>query len=268
MAVVTYLGLDSLRQWHAERCEPIVAALFEKDRARAERLLAQNREQLAADTHWSPDERRCLDYVLLDYGLSIVDAFEPPNAIGAQFAATYVAITGLLPAGPQSDTVQARMLIDMIGAGTRRGYVTATQPEVDALLARIPEAYLTPNVWYYITAWAFHYGYLKYLEQAMERQTVETTGWLDSYYWLRTNLMYLLVDGRAARLDVEKVLRGYDHPLQLLDFRNVLLPRCEQAGLMDAGLYELLERREAELAALDGTYPRLTPRTERVVTQY
>lgn len=267
MSLVGYLGSDALRLWHTQHCEPIVAALFERDRPRAERLLEQNRAQLAAEAQWSADERRCLDYLLLDYELSIADAFEPPDAIGPQFSATYVAITGLLPAGPQSNVVQARMLIDLIGAGTRRGYVTATQPEVDALLARIPEEYLTANVWYYITAWAFHYGYLSYLEQAMERQTVETTGWLDSYYWLRTNLMYLLLDGRAARLDVEKALTGYDHPLQLLDFRNVLLARCEAAGLMDDAMYELLARRETELAPLDATYPKLAPRTRRAVTQ-
>jgi hypothetical protein len=102
----------------------------------------------------------------------------------------------------------------------------------------------------------------------MERQTVETTGWLDDYYWLRTNLMYLLVDGRATRLDIEKTLRGFNHPLQLQDFRILLRDRCAADGLMDDELEQLLEQRERELSGLHGTYPSATRRVARINTQY
>jgi hypothetical protein len=263
--VTDFLG--SARDWHTRHCEPIVQALYENDGARARAALAGCRAALQAEGQLSPDARRSLDYILLDFELSIADAFGPPEQAGEHFRRTYAALAQLPPAGPESDAVQAKQLIDMLGTGARRGFVTASEAEMDRLLARIPLAYQTPNVWYYVTAWAFHHGNLKYLEQALERQTLETTGWLDDYYWLRTNLMYLLVDGRATPLDVEKTLRGYRHPLQLQDFRLLLLPRCAAAGLLDAGLYALLEQRERELAPLHGTYPARNPRTARTVKQ-
>lgn len=222
-------------------------------------------ETLRADAALSADEKRALEYILLEFETSMANAFGDDAALGAQFAISYPAIEALPPDGPLSDQVQAKVLLSLIGIGTRRGFVHATEEQLDGLLARIPEEFQTPNIWYYVVAWAFFHDNLKYLELALERQTVETTGWNDDYYWLRTNLMYQLVSGKASRLDLEKTLRSYRHPRHILDFRNLFLARCEAAGLMDSGLYALLTEREAELGELAGTRPGRVPTTARVV---
>jgi hypothetical protein len=263
--VNSYLG--SAFEWHEAQCQPIVAALFAGDEAQARAALAVCWKQLPLADGLSADARRSLEYTLLEYELSIANRFHEDDAVGVQFRVTYPAIRDLPPAGPESDIVQAKTIVGLIGMGTRRGFIKASEAELDTLMSRIPEEFQTPNIWYYVVAWAFFNNSLKYLELAMERQTLETTGWLDDYYWMRTNLMYLLVSGRASRLDVEKTIKGYRHPLHISDFHSLFLARCEAAGLMDEELLALLEQREAELHALEGTTPPATPRTARVVKQ-
>lgn len=260
-----YDFLGSALPWHERHCEPVVAALYGGDQPRARDAIDQAWAALRADSELSADERRALEYILLEFELSMANAFLDDAAMGAQFAVTLAAVSDLAPAGPLSDQVQAKVLLSMIGIGTRRGFVKATEQELDGLLARIPEEFQTPNIWYYVVAWAFFNDNLRYLELALERQTVETTGWNDDYYWLRTNLMYQLASGKATRLDVEKTLHSYRHPRHILDFRNLFLERCERAGLLDEALYSLLESREAELANLDGTYPERVPKVVRAV---
>lgn len=252
--------------WYWEHCRPLNAAVYREDEAESRRLLAAAWDVLRSDSAIDPDGRRTLEYVLINYEYSLVDHFFVSNeASGKQHAATWAELLALPPAGPQSDIAQAACFVILLGSGTRRGFISLDEPEVDALWARILEEAQTPNLWYYIVAWAYWHRNLKYLELALAHQTVTTTGWQDDYFWLRTNLMYLLVDGRAARLDIEKTIKGYTHPRDITDFRNLFLARCEEAGIMDAELHALLAQREAELSELLGTLPEPTPKIARVV---
>jgi hypothetical protein len=264
--VIDFLG--PVAPWYRQHCHDINHNFYAEDEAAARASLAKAWDALLADDSLDDDSRRALEYVLLHYDYSLVDHFfESDAASGEQFTKTYAAIAERPPLGPVSDVSQATYQVIMLGSGTRRGFIRLTEPEVDALWSRIPEPAQTPNLWYYIVAWAFFNNNLKYLELALAFQTVQTTGWNDDYFWLRTNLMYLLVDGRAERLDVEKTLKGYKHPRDLVDFRNLFLKRCEDAGLMDAGLYVLMQQRETDLAPLLGTIPNRNPTTTRVVKQ-
>lgn len=265
-SVVDFLG--PYGPWYWEHCRHINAAVYREDEAESRRLLAEKWELLRKDAALDPDGHRTLEYVLLNYEYSIVDHFFVSNEVsGKQHVATWAAMTALPPVGPQSDIAQAAYFVILLGSGTRRGFVSMEEAEVDALWQRIPEDAQTPNLWYYIVAWAYWHRNLKYLELALAHQTVTTTGWQDDYFWLRTNLMYLLVDGRATRLDIEKTIKGYTHPRDIADFRNLFLARCEEDGLMDSAMHALLEQREAELSELLGTLPQPTPTIMRTVKQ-
>jgi hypothetical protein len=259
-----YLG--SAFDWHETHCAPIVAGMLEGRLDDARAALAQCWELLTADQALTPDERRALEYQLHDYELGIADTVGSYE-VAPTYAKVHATVAALPPVGPLSDSVQAVLLVSLAGAGTRRGFVKLAEPELDALMARIPDEHKTPNIWYYVVAWAYYNENLKYLELALEYQTVGATGWLDEYYWLRTNLMYQLVTGKATRLDVEKTLKGYPHPGVFIDFRNLFLERCERAGLMDEELYALFESQAERLERLRGTSPTATPRTVRAVKQ-
>src|SRR5690606_16029537 len=87
---------------------------------------------LRAENSLSADVRRSLDYVLLEYELSIVSAFQPPEAVRAQFAVTYRAISELAPAGPESGIVQTKILISLVGMGARREFIHLDASGMDA----------------------------------------------------------------------------------------------------------------------------------------
>jgi hypothetical protein len=258
-----YLG--SVRGWHDLHCKDIIDGMHVEDEPRCHRALARAWEVLRADTALSADERRTLEYTLHNLEFQVINRFYEDEEQGVQFAKTYPAIVALAPVGPLSDSVQAKVQLGMLGAGVRRGFISMTEAEVDSLMARIPDEFKTPNIWFYVVVWAFFADNLKYLELALEYQTVTTTGWLDDYYWQRTNLMYQLVSGKATRLDIEKTLKGYNHPHGIEDFGVLFLPRCEAQGLMDDELRELHRRRLEELEPLRGQPPARNAKIARVV---
>jgi hypothetical protein len=256
--------LAQARPWYEEHCFPIVDELYRDDEAAAKAALGQARLALVQEASLTPDEKRALEYELLLFDFFIHNSFHGDDEQAQQFEATYTGLLSHPPAGPLSESVQAVDLLSMLGMGARRGFIKMDEAGVDELVARVPPDHLTSNIWYYIAAWAYNELNLKYLELAYQRQMTETTGWVDDYYWMRTNLMYLLVAGRATRLDVEKTLLGYDHPRHIQDFERLFLGRCEEAGLMDDELRELHRRRVEELTPLQGTVPGMTPKTKRM----
>lgn len=262
-----YLGV--VKPWFAEHCFPIIDALYAENPQLAQACLDaawQAHSAAAGDPRPPLDEDglRALEYVLCQFDFEIANQFNAP-AVGLIHEAVVKRLRGLEPRGPLSDRTQAFVLLSMIGMGTRRKFILASAEEVDALLERIPDHARTPNMYYYLVAWAFFNNSLRHLELAYADQMTRTTGWQDDYYWLRTNLMYLLVAGRASRDDVRETILRYGHPRQIVDFRNLFLERVKRAGLWDQHLAGLLEQREAELEALRGSLPQSIPRTRRVL---
>ena len=259
--------MGHLRPWYEAHVHPAMNELYHEDEAAARTKLAQAWDELRADEALSAEECRAMEYELLLFEHLIVNRFHDDATQAAQFAITYPAIHELEPNGPLAARFRAACLLCMLGLGVRRGFVSMTEAEVDELVAQVSEDYMASNIWYYVIVWAYLNNNIKYLELALAEQTVNATGWVDEYYWQRTNLMYQLVAGKASRLDVEKTISGYAHPHHIKDFRSLFLKRAEAAGLMDDELYALLDRREAELEEVRGTVPGMQPKTRRVVRQ-
>jgi hypothetical protein len=262
-----YLG--RAKAWFERHGFPIIDALYAEDLAATQSRLDSAWQALAAEppageTAMDADAQRALEYALLQFDFEVANQFDAP-AVGLVHQAVVKRLRATAPCGPLSDQVQAFVLLSMIGMGTRRRFIAAEAGEIDALLERIPDEIRTPNLYYYLVAWAFSHNSLRHLELAFTEQMTRTTGWQDDYYWQRTNLMYLLAAGRATLNDVRETIQRYAHPRQIVDFRNIFLARAEQAGLWNAELAALLAHREAELEARRGTLPETQPRTRRVL---
>jgi hypothetical protein len=264
--VVDFLG--PYAYWYRANCHELNALAYSGTEAEVRALYAELWERLRGDESIDAEGQLVLSYCLTYYDCVLTDHHSTDEAVcGKAIRGSWDRIAAMPPTGPHSDIAQAVYLIMLLGSGTRRGFIKLDEPEVDALWSRIPEEMLTSNLWFYLVAWAYYNDNVKYLEMALAHQTVQTTGWHDSYFWLRTNLMYLLVEKRATPLDVEKMLRAYTHPREFADFRNVLMPRCVAAGVMTEELHALAAQREAELAGLEKTVPTGTPKIARIVKQ-
>jgi hypothetical protein len=256
--------LRHLEPWYTEHVSPVHDALYAGEMDRGRCILNEAREALRA-SDLTADEKLTLEYEIAVHEMTAVNRLGTPEEYQTMFGQTRDFLQSHPPAGPLSDQAQALHLLRLLGAGYRRGYFSLEEDQVDALLARLsPEAF-NNNLWYYLTAWAFHTGKLRFLEWAYGEQMVQTTGYLDDYFWLRTNLMYLLTAGRATKTDVLETIHRYPHPLYLSDFPNIFFPRLQQVGLLDAEVEGALEQRREELKELDGQPPAQEPRTRRLL---
>jgi len=72
--------------------------------------------------------------------------------------------------------------------------------------------------------------------------------------------MMLLLDGRAAKVDVLELIRRFEHPRHWELTQKLLWPRCVEAGLVDEQVNNALAER---LASLSSEPPRVRAWTRR-----
>lgn len=133
--------------------------------------------------------------------------------------------------------------------------------ELDVLLDQAAGQRLDPGLWHNLAGWAFRHAQRDLLARAYEELLTNPDTILGSARWQRVNLMFLLSEGRATSRDVEETINTLQVVPQLREFRGLLWPACEAAGLTNAELKSLFERRAT---ALETEHPPSTaqPRTQ------
>ncbi|MEZ5339321.1 MAG: hypothetical protein R3F46_13810 [bacterium] len=133
--------------------------------------------------------------------------------------------------------------------------------EVAVLLSCIPPPLRPSLLWYHIGTIGYVTEHLPFVELAYQEQLVNATGWLDDRYWLRTNMMYLILTGRVQKRDVLETIRRYEHFQHIGDMKFLFFPKLEKLGLVDDEVLAAYEVRWQELQMLRRELPRLTVRT-------
>lgn len=259
-----YAHLRHLSDWYDEHVAALHDPFYTGNLPEVERILAAARATLEQSS-FNAEERQVLEMELLLHEMTVSNRLRSPEEYRECFRRTAQQIQATETLGPLAAQARAVHMLHLLGAGYRRGLFKLERSEVDELLAQIAPDCLTNHVWYYLCAWAFQTGQLDLLEQAFGEQLSATTGFLDDYFWLRTNLMYLLTAGRATREDVLTTIRLYPHPTYLSDFNNLFFPRLEKLGMLDGEIEAALDQRSAELQSLVGTAPQATARTRRIL---
>ena len=78
-------------------------------------------------------------------------------------------------------------------------------------------------------------------------------------------MMYLIMVGRVEKKDIIETIKRYEHPFHLKDMATFFLPKLEPMGLVDDEVRILLEKKKAELSALETTIPEHTVPTDSVI---
>ncbi|MCB1187440.1 hypothetical protein KDL29_09770 [bacterium] len=123
---------------------------------------------------------------------------------------------------------------------------------------------LSPNLWDSVGLYAYRNGFQDLLETSFESVTIAPGKVMPQESWQRLNLLLQLYTGRTTRRDVEEYIRLMRMVPQIEEFRQVMLPAIEQAGLWDGEL-ELEVQKRYDIAARDGYTIRLEKKTGQIL---
>jgi hypothetical protein len=240
--------LRHLGSWCDQWCNPIVFALYREDAAECESKLGEARAAL--DTSGlSPDDRLALRLQLayLEFQIKCNLSLDPqPNAEAWREMLWRLQVE---PVGEMSALLKACLLLVVRVLGDTRGHSPFAENELDALFAQITARDLDAELWYYIAYWAVEHRNRNYITLAYGEMLTEPSGYLRHDTWLRVNLIYLLLEGRAQERDILETIKVFTHYNQLRRFDEAIWPLVQEKGLDTPGVIRAVEQKRAALDA-------------------
>lgn len=168
------------------------------------------------------------------------------------------------PLGDFSATVLSYKQIVLRSYAYYRLQYSINIEEVQQLLDSIPVSLRPSLLWYYLGTIGYVTEHLPFVELAYQEQLVHATGWLDDRYWLRTNMMYLILTGRVQKRDILETIRRYEHFQHIGDMKWLFMPKLEQLGILDEEIIAAYRQRHAALNLEKRTLPRSSERTKGI----
>ncbi|MBN2082624.1 hypothetical protein JW859_10525 [bacterium] len=252
-------------EWKKRWIQPIVTAIHNLQMVKARDLLAEARVDLAA-SGLSPEAVEAAE-VNLDY-LEYWWQWHPAGDNNWNSASYRRALAHLSrPAQFEAARIEkARRVFYIRMHAHMDGLEPLTGDELRAQLAQLPPDKLDDRDWHHVAGWAFAHQDREMLTRAYEALLTEPSEILGPAKWQRVNLMYLLLEGRAERRDVEESIKLLKIKPQLSEFQTTLWPACEKAGLVDAELRQMLAERAEEIENTEAD-PRPERKTRSIRTQ-
>lgn len=238
--------LRHLAEWCNDWCNPVVFALYREDAEECAARLRDARTALAG-SRMSRDDSLALELQL--YFLE----FQVACNLTADAASKQRAWKDMLQhlqgetAGEVSALFQACLLLIVSVLGDVRGHMALSETELDEVFARIPAADLDAELWYYVALWAVEHCNRRYITLAYGEMLTEPRGYLRHDIWLRVNLIYLLLEGRAQERDIIETLKVFTHYNQLRRFDEFIWPLILESGMDTPAILQAIAGKREEL---------------------
>ena len=257
---ITYDAAEAvkcLNDWYRQYCVPVVQAIYVNDDRLARSLLAQATDKLDSGD-FSEDTKEALRYRLRYIQWQIDRICQAPGQ--AELEARCVRDELSRPAtGPIADIVRNNVLMQMRTTCLRDDILDYPDEEFELHYSAVDEEFRTLEFWHYVSTWAFLNRQQHYLEKALEVHTIHADGFMSDFLWQRINLMLLMLQGRASKLDVIELIKRIDNVFQWRNVEKVIWPACQKAGLVDL---DIEQRLEAQLGRI-GSQPPKAPVRDR-----
>jgi hypothetical protein len=205
-------------------------------------------------------ESLCLDFMNFQIGESFVSSPESRDAL------IRAALTGLSGARTTAagQAMRARVLLTMRCWAARYDVQEASEDEIEALLAMIPESDLDHQNWTYLSFWAFDARNARILGRAYRQFLVAPFDFMVDFSRQRIKVMLQIVEGRTQAVEVAKLIELIPHLKHVEWLRQLIVPSLIEAGEWQPELNAKLMARERELAEA-GPQP---PPRERVAANF
>jgi len=252
------------REWSRTWIQPIITAIHNLQMVKARELIDEARGELAG-SGLSPEMAEAaevnLDY--LEYWWHWHPANDDWNLESYRQAIAHFS----QPARFEEARIEkARRVFYIRMHAHLDGLEPFSGAELREQLAQLPPERLDDRDWHHIAGWAFALEDREMLTRAYEAMLTAPSEILGPAKWQRVNLMYLLMEGRATRRDVEESIKLLKIKPQLAEFQTTLWPACEKAGLVDDEIKQMLVARAEEIENSEAD-PRREPKTRSIRTQ-
>jgi hypothetical protein len=248
--------------WYTKHINPIVNKMYLGDREAVRRLTMRAWEALSAP-ELNEDQRQCvryrLSYVVWQDKLRLGTLAEAREGYAELIQRLTEPAAGVL-----SRAVRQRMLLQTGAQAEVEGIAPFPPEEYFKLRLDLPGIVCDPELYHFIASWAFHRQQIQPLEEAMEVMTFSPTGYQSDFAWQRVNVMYLLLQNKAAKRDLLELIKRMEYPHHWRVVKSTLWDEVIKAGLVDTQIEQALERRLAELETMQPKVPGYTEHTLRI----
>lgn len=243
----------------ADVFNPFISAVHARDLARARQALLDARSAIQL-AQYNSDETRALEINLAFFELQTAQFFGSFEEGKAAFERINAYLRSV-PDTPLARQQHSLRQIAVLVIGETKGWAEAPEQRILGLLERLDETARTPEMWHYVSAWAFDHRHHRLMEQAFAALTVQPGNFMASAGWKRVNLMYLLLEKRAVERDVLEYLSEAATLNMLREFRRAILPVVEQQGLATPTVLGMLGDRLESFEANPPVPPTRDPAT-------
>jgi hypothetical protein len=137
--------------------------------------------------------------------------------------------------------LQVRILLD------RTGKISLHESEFDKIFAQIPDQEHTTEMWHYISAWAFKYESVRYLELTYEFAVQQPGGFNVAWNWQRIEIMIKLARGVATPADLEWLIDKVQLMQHFTSISKDIWPKAMSLGLVTEKVQLTYEAKRMEL---------------------
>ena len=232
-------------QWYIDWCQPIVVALYSRDADKIDMMLDHAYHALS-EGNLSPDQAACLDYQLAYLELQAQMVRKKPGWIETRLPDILYLLSEECQY-PQAERLRTRLYLQVRILLDRVGKVELHEPEFDKIFSPIPENEHTTEMWHYISAWAFKYESVRYLELTYEFAVQQPGGFNVAWNWQRIELMIKLVRGVATPTDLEWLIDKVQLMQHITSISKDIWPKAQQLGLITEKVLLEYEAKRMEL---------------------
>lgn len=220
-------------EWYVRWCEPIVAALWERDKKQIKARLFEAQGAITNE-HLSDEERLMLNAHLAYLEFQVCTVIRPKGWIDSKLP-NIVSQLEDISEQAQLNHMRARLLLQISILLDRMELRTLTRTKYTTLVMRMGKGELPSETWYYVGVWAFKHGYCDILESAFEHffDQVSAQAFYNRWSYHLIKLMSNIRSNCATKAELLKIIDLAEVPQQLNSLKAVVWEGALESLLVD-----------------------------------
>lgn len=232
-------------RWYREWCQPIITALYYRDKQAVESSVDKARDALESG------DVKAAEGACLEYQLAYLEFQAQPVLKNDGWRESILPQLMAILAKPSkyevAERVRKRLYMQMRVILDRVGGQPFRIEDFKKLLAGILEEDYSTEMWHHISEWAFRNEHVDVLEKAYEFMVLQAKGFNEVWCWHRVDTMLKIARGKVTEEDIVWLIDQAHILTHLKSIKALIWPRAEALGAIGENAREHFWSRIAEL---------------------